>query len=133
MLSSRLFKKGWAHMDIELTQEEFFWMLEVYRGEFRIIPRHVVRSVIGLGLGIPNLGGAFNLTPAGREVVRSYIFSASRACRNRNPGRGVAAVVASEARARAGSAARFRHFGPASQTAYQSGYEKILKMFSRNS
>ena len=118
-------------MDIELTQEEFFWMLEVYRGEFRLIPRHVVRSVIGLGLGIPNLGGAFNLTPAGREVVRSYIFSANRACRNHNPGRG--AALAPEARARVGSAARFRHCGPASQTACQTGYEKILKMFSRNS
>ncbi|QDD64433.1 hypothetical protein EJD96_09805 [Herbaspirillum seropedicae] len=61
-------------MDIELTHEELAWMLVVYRGEFRIIPCHVVRRVIALGLGVPNLGGAFNLTLAGREVVHTAYF-----------------------------------------------------------
>jgi len=56
--------------DVELTGEELRWMYSVFKGDFRIIPRRVVQSVISKGLGIPNLGGAFNLTSAGRNVFR---------------------------------------------------------------
>jgi hypothetical protein len=55
-------------MNIELTGEELRWMYSVFKGEFRIVPGRVVNSVIAKGLGIPNLGGAFNLTRAGKEV-----------------------------------------------------------------
>lgn len=55
---------------VELTGEELRWMYSVFKGDFRIIPRRVVQSVISKGLGIPNLGGAFNLTNAGRNVFR---------------------------------------------------------------
>lgn len=54
----------------ELTGEELRWMYSVFKGDFRIIPRRVVQSVISKGLGVPNLGGAFNLTNAGRNVFR---------------------------------------------------------------
>lgn len=54
----------------ELTGEELRWMYSVFKGEFRIIPRGIVRSIISKGLGVPNLGGAFNLTRAGKEVFR---------------------------------------------------------------
>lgn len=57
-------------MDIELTGEELRWMYSVFKGDFRFIPRRVVASVIDKGLGVPNLGGAFNLTKAGRAVFR---------------------------------------------------------------
>lgn len=57
-------------MDIELTGEELRWMYSVFQGEFKIIPKRVVNSVISKGLGVPNLGGAFNLTRAGKEVFR---------------------------------------------------------------
>ncbi|MBO9535869.1 hypothetical protein [Herbaspirillum sp.] len=57
-------------MNMELTGEELRWMYSVFKGEFRIVPRRIVKSVISKGLGIPNLGGAFNLTRAGREVFR---------------------------------------------------------------
>lgn len=57
-------------MELELTGEELRWMYSVFKGEFRIVPRRVVKSVISKGLGIPNLGGAFNLTRAGKEVFR---------------------------------------------------------------
>ncbi|MBB5392889.1 MULTISPECIES: hypothetical protein [unclassified Herbaspirillum] len=57
-------------MDIELTGEELRWMYSVFKGEFRIVPPRIVKSVISKGLGIPNLGGAFNLTRAGRDVFR---------------------------------------------------------------
>lgn len=56
--------------NVELTGEELRWMYSVFKGDFRIIPRRVVQSVISKGLGIPNLGGAFNLTNAGRNVFR---------------------------------------------------------------
>jgi hypothetical protein len=56
--------------NVELTGEELRWMYSVFKGDFRIIPRRVVQSVISKGLGIPNLGGAFNLTVAGRNVFR---------------------------------------------------------------
>jgi len=58
------------NMDIELTGEELRWMYSVFKGEFRIVPRRIVRSVIAKGLGIPNIGGAFNLTRAGKAVFR---------------------------------------------------------------
>lgn len=57
-------------MTIELTGEELRWMYSVFKGEFRIVPNGIVKSVISKGLGIPNLGGAFNLTRAGKEVFR---------------------------------------------------------------
>ncbi|MFL9923684.1 hypothetical protein PQR62_05390 [Herbaspirillum lusitanum] len=57
-------------MDIELTGEELRWMYSVFKGDFRIIPRRIVKSIIAKGLGVPNLGGAFNLTRTGREVFR---------------------------------------------------------------
>ncbi|MFJ3045107.1 hypothetical protein ACIPEN_04655 [Herbaspirillum chlorophenolicum] len=57
-------------MNMELTGEELRWMYSVFKGEFHIVPRRIVKSVISKGLGIPNLGGAFNLTRAGREVFR---------------------------------------------------------------
>lgn len=56
--------------DVEITGEELRWMYSVFKGDFRIIPRRVVQSVISKGLGIRNLGGAFNLTVAGRNVFR---------------------------------------------------------------
>ena len=56
--------------NVDLTGEELRWMYSVFKGDFRIIPRRVVQSVIKKGLGIPNLGGAFNLTAAGRNVFR---------------------------------------------------------------
>lgn len=62
-------KKGFK-MNGELTGEELRWMYSVFKGEFRIIPRGIVRSVVSKGLGVPNLGGAFNLTRAGKEVFR---------------------------------------------------------------
>ncbi|MDB5777023.1 MAG: hypothetical protein JWP38_3156 [Herbaspirillum sp.] len=52
----------------DLTGEELRWMHTVFKGDFRIIPRRVVQSIISKGLGIPNLGGAFNLTKTGRAV-----------------------------------------------------------------
>lgn len=57
-------------MNNELTGEELRWMYSVFKGEFRVVPRGIVRSVVSKGLGIPNLGGAFNLTRAGKEVFR---------------------------------------------------------------
>ncbi|MBP0596929.1 hypothetical protein J8I26_02370 [Herbaspirillum sp. LeCh32-8] len=57
-------------MNNELTGEELRWMYSVFKGEFRIIPGGIVKSVVSKGLGIPNLGGAFNLTRAGKEVFR---------------------------------------------------------------
>ncbi|KAF1038916.1 MAG: hypothetical protein GAK35_03751 [Herbaspirillum frisingense] len=56
-------------MNIELTGEELRWMYSVFKGEFRIVPRRIVSSVIAKGLGIPNLGGAFNLTRAGKVIL----------------------------------------------------------------
>jgi hypothetical protein len=52
----------------DLTGEELLWMHTVFKDEFRLIPRRIVESVISKGLGVPNLGGAFNLTRAGRAV-----------------------------------------------------------------
>lgn len=57
-------------IDMELTGEELRWMYSVFKGEFRIVPRRIVKSVVSKGLGVPNLGGAFNLTRAGKEVFR---------------------------------------------------------------
>ncbi|NUU00223.1 hypothetical protein [Herbaspirillum robiniae] len=57
-------------MNPELTGEELRWMYSVFKGEFRIIPGRIVNSIVSKGLGIPNLGGAFNLTRAGKEVFR---------------------------------------------------------------
>ena len=65
-------------MNIELTGEELRWMYSVFKGEFRIIPRQVVTSVISKGLGIPNLGGAFNLTRAGMRVFNRTPLSEER-------------------------------------------------------
>lgn len=57
-------------IDMELTGEELRWMYSVFKGEFRIVPRRIVKSVVSKGLGVPNLSGAFNLTRAGKEVFR---------------------------------------------------------------
>ena len=56
--------------DVELTGEELRWMFSVFKGDFRIIPRRVVQSVIHKGFGVHNFGGAFNLTVEGRKVFR---------------------------------------------------------------
>lgn len=57
-------------MTSELTGEELRWMYSVFKGEFRIVPRRIVSSIVAKGLGVPNLGGAFNLTRAGKDVFR---------------------------------------------------------------
>jgi hypothetical protein len=55
-------------MRTDLTGEELRWMHTVFKGEFRLIPRRIVQSILSKGLGVPNLGGAFNLTREGRAV-----------------------------------------------------------------
>ncbi|HEY4073870.1 MAG TPA: hypothetical protein VGM52_12280 [Herbaspirillum sp.] len=56
----------------DLTGEELRWMHTVFKGEFRLIPRRIVQSILSKGLGVPNLGGAFNLTKEGRAVFNRH-------------------------------------------------------------